>query len=306
MDEINEYLKYADNPNIPPNTFMSWNICREANKNNVRILLDGVEGDVTVSHGFGYLSELARKNKWKKFLSEVNATSKKTGGNPYKKIFSIYLGIMIPNFIKTKLQYQRDSKSECNTIMRIIKKEFAEKTRLVKRWHRIYEKSYLKKRDAHEYHYTGLKSAFLQYELEVLDWISAPFSVEFKHPFYDKRLIEFCLAIPTEQKVSNGWDRFILRKAMSNIVPSEVQWRNNKGNLGYNFDKSLMKYNKEFLENIIFSNTDLIKEYIDTEKLNKIYNQCYKLKQTDQSDDPIYIWNAVNFAFWLHENFLHL
>ena len=33
LDEIDAYLTHADNPQIPPNTFMNWNICREANKN---------------------------------------------------------------------------------------------------------------------------------------------------------------------------------------------------------------------------------------------------------------------------------
>ena len=302
LDEIEAYLKHADHPYIPPNTFMSWNICREANKNNVRILLDGIEGDVTVSHGEGYLSELARKKKLKKFLHEMKLNSKKLGISPYKLILTIYLGIITPNFLKKRLQYILDSKGEYGTRTRIIQKNFAEKTQLTEQMHEIYEKT-IKSCDAHEIHYRNLKSGIIQYELECLDWISAPFSVEFKHPFFDKRLVEFCLAIPTEQKFTDGWDRFILRQAMSNIVPIEVQWRRIKGDLSYNFDNSLMKYNKKFLENIIQTKTHLIDEYVNIQKLNKIYDQYYK-KHINHPNDSIHIWNAVNLAFWLHKTCL--
>lgn len=301
LDEIDAYLKHADHPSIPPNTFITWNICREANKSNVRILLDGAEGDVTVSHGSGYLSELARKIKLKKLLSEVNATSHRLGINPYKTIFSIYLGIITPHFIKKSLQYSRESKGEYNTITRIIQKEFAEKTHLIKRWHKIYETDNFKSYDAHETHYMGLKSPFIQNELEILDWISAPFSVELKHPFFDKRLIEFCLAIPTEQKFANGWDRFILRQAMTDIVPVEVQWRKNKGNLKYNFDKSLIKYNNKFLEKTLSTNTHSIEKYVDIPKLNKIYNEYYNSKKVNHPNDSIHIWNAINLAVWMNK-----
>ena len=299
LDEIDAYLKYADNPHFAPNTFMSWNICREATKSNTRILLDGIEGDDTVSHGDGYLSELAWEKKFIKLLRETKATAKKFDINPYKIILSIYLGIITPNFIRKRLQYQRDLKGEYGTRTRIINKKFAEKTQLIKRLQEINENNF-KNYSAHEIHYRTLKSAFIQHELECLDWISAPFSVEFKHPFFDKRMVEFCLAIPTQQKVANGWDRFILRQAMSNIVPIEVQWRKEKGNLSYNFDKSLMKYNNKFLEKTISTNTHLLEEYINLKKLNKIYNQYYK-QNMDHIDDSLYIWNAVNLAFWLNK-----
>ena len=86
----------------------------------------------------------------------------------------------------------------------------------------------LKTTTAHQKHYNDLKSGFIQYEMELVDQISAPFSIELRHPFFDKRLVEFCLAIPTEQKFSNGWDRMIMRRAMQGILPKEIQWRKKK------------------------------------------------------------------------------
>jgi len=44
------------------------------------------------------------------------------------------------------------------------------------------------------------------------------FSVRPSYPFYDKRLVEFCLALPPEQKLRDGWSRFILRRASSHCL----------------------------------------------------------------------------------------
>jgi hypothetical protein len=35
-----------------------------------------------------------------------------------------------------------------------------------------------------------------------------------RYPFWDKRMIEFCLSLPPEQKIKKGWTRMIMRRAM--------------------------------------------------------------------------------------------
>jgi asparagine synthase (glutamine-hydrolysing) len=61
--------------------------------------------------------------------------------------------------------------------------------------------------------------------LESLNYYAAAHQIEFRHPFMDKRLIEFCLSLPADQSFSNGWSRFILRKAMKNVIPESVRRR---------------------------------------------------------------------------------
>ena len=54
---------------------------------------------------------------------------------------------------------------------------------------------------------------------------AAAAGVEARYLFlYDKRLVDFCLALPSQYKLSQGWTRFILRKAMEGQPPSSVQW----------------------------------------------------------------------------------
>ena len=73
----------------------------------------------------------------------------------------------------------------------------------------------------------------------MLNRLGGAFAVETRFPFFDKRLIEFCLALPPEQKLHQGWSRIILRRAMTGILPREIQWRPGKSNLHPGFEPYL-------------------------------------------------------------------
>jgi asparagine synthetase B (glutamine-hydrolysing) len=53
-------------------------------------------------------------------------------------------------------------------------------------------------------------------------------SIESRVPFLDYRLIEFCFALPPEQKIRDGVTKFILRQAMTGILPEDVRMRQDK------------------------------------------------------------------------------
>jgi len=48
------------------------------------------------------------------------------------------------------------------------------------------------------------------------------FGIDVRDPTCDKRLMEFCLSIPDDQYVRNGRDRWLIRRAMKDIMPSIV------------------------------------------------------------------------------------
>lgn len=54
------------------------------------------------------------------------------------------------------------------------------------------------------------------------DWVT------FTYPFFDKRVIEFCLAAPSELKVHRGYKRYLIRAALDGLLPPQIQWRTSK------------------------------------------------------------------------------
>src|SRR5206468_4524747 len=53
----------------------------------------------------------------------------------------------------------------------------------------------------------ALTDGSLEYVVNVFDQTAATFALEQRYPFFDRRLMEFCLALPFEQKLWHGWTR---------------------------------------------------------------------------------------------------
>jgi asparagine synthase (glutamine-hydrolysing) len=82
---------------------------------------------------------------------------------------------------------------------------------------------------------------------EVNDRAGAETSIEVRHPFYDRRLIEFCFAIPEAQRSRLDLTKFVLRVAMKGLLPALVRERRDKGLFGRTFIKTFNRLGGEHL-----------------------------------------------------------
>jgi len=122
------------------------------------------------------------------------------------------------------------------------------------------------------------------------------FSIEPRYPFFDKRLLEFCLALPGEQKLYNGWSRMIMRRAMAGILPKEVQWRATKSDLSPNFNSGLLTFERKRLEKLILNDPKVIEAYVDIQTLQEVY-QRYASKKG--SEEAMSVWKVLTLGLWL-------
>ena len=74
---------------------------------------------------------------------------------------------------------------------------------------------------------------------ERFDRVASAMAIEPRDPFMDVRLIHFCLSLPAAQLQAHGWPKIILRRAMRGILPDRVIWRRGKEHLGLAFTLSL-------------------------------------------------------------------
>ena len=64
----------------------------------------------------------------------------------------------------------------------------------------------------------------LRYE----DINSMRFGIEARMPFTDYRLVEYAFTVPACYKIHNGWTKYILRKAIEDLLPHDIVWRRDK------------------------------------------------------------------------------
>ncbi len=80
-----------------------------------------------------------------------------------------------------------------------------------------------------EFRYVGLPEL-----LHAEDALSMAFSLESRLPFLDHRLVEFCFGLQYDEKISQGWTKWLLRRATHQLLPSGIRLRRAK--LGFPAD----------------------------------------------------------------------
>jgi asparagine synthetase B (glutamine-hydrolysing) len=67
--------------------------------------------------------------------------------------------------------------------------------------------------------------------------------VESRAPFMDPNLVERLMSYKTEDRVGNGYTKYIFRKEMEKIVPKEIIWDKHK----IGFQSPTEKYRKDLI-----------------------------------------------------------
>lgn len=301
LADMKRVLWHEDGAVFAPNLYMHWGMYNEAQRQGVRVLLDGIDGDTTVSHGIGYLAELARAGKWISMVKEATALSGKAGGPfpPWKVVWLYGLRPLVPKSFKQTWRRLRGRSQIAEFINPIIRSSFAERVGLAERAQVLLDNLSGPTRSAREEHRQGLNSGLLPYVLEIADKAAAAFSLEPRYPFCDRRLVEFCLAVPADQKLHQGWTRAIMRRAMAGILPDEIRWRIGKANLSPNFQLGLLNGDRQLLDDILVRNPGMLGEYVDIPALRKVYSR-YIGQQGQQ--DSLMVYSAATLALWLSES----
>jgi asparagine synthase (glutamine-hydrolysing) len=149
-----------------------------------------------------------------------------------------------------------------------------------------------------EVHWNDISSGNWSYILETFEKVGAAHSLDLRYPFFDRRVVEFCLALPPGQKLRNGYTRSILRRAMTGILPPKVQWRVDKGNLSAGVTLKLLEYESRTLEELVMRDPEVIGAYVDLPSLRAIYHK-YIANPLKSNDEAFSLLLATNLGLWL-------
>ncbi|MGC6415387.1 MAG: asparagine synthase (glutamine-hydrolyzing) [Bacteroidia bacterium] len=220
LEEIDKVIKHQDEPFVSMGILAQWEVMKLARKNNVTVLLDGQGGDELLAG--------------------------------YRKFYVFYLAESIRNlrlitFFKLLfglLQNRKMNMFSVKEIKRYIYKNpafnfYSQKGLKIVNENLIgfrYSKSVRErmKLDVESYSYPVL----LRYE----DRNSMAFSIETRVPFMDYRLVEFLYSIPIGYKIKKGFTKYLMRDALTDILPEEIQFRKSK--LGFATPQDLWMKNE--------------------------------------------------------------
>lgn len=302
LDDATTVVRQIDEANHAPNLYIHRALYAQARRHGARVFLDGVDGDTTVSHGLAYLAELAGRGRFRRMAAETIAITRRTGRrhNPARVAWDYGLRPLVPVAAVGALR-KLPGRSRGRVPGRLLLNPgFARRAGAEDRARAASADTVEVAGTAREDHRQGLASGLIPHVLEVADKAAAAFAVEPRYPFFDHRLIEFCLGLPGDQKLRAGWTRFILRSAMAGILPEAVRRRTDKANLTPAFTRGLIEHDRAAMEEVILRDGRLLGEYVDLPSLRETLGRFVSTGGAS-APDALALFRAVNLGFWLRE-----
>ena len=236
VHELDKVFFHQEEPFGSGSIFAQWKVMELAKQKGVTVLLDGQGADEQLAgyipHYSGYLNQLFYhqksnyKNEWEKY--------------------NFYHGANYPQ-------------------KNLIDEETFPMT--IGRWKRKitgaempYKANQLQQNLLADTTGFGLKTL-----LRYADRNAMAHSREVRLPFLSHHLVEFVFSLPDNYKLQNGWTKYVLRKAMENILPQEITWRVDK--IGYVSPQDKWLENAQLQSRIKLArgkSNDLFNDKIDT------------------------------------------
>jgi asparagine synthetase B (glutamine-hydrolysing) len=127
----------------------------------------------------------------------------------------------------------------------------------------------------------------MAYWLRIDNQNSMGVPIELRSPFLDFRLVEFAQQIPLEYLIREGWMKWILRKAVADLLPHEVLWRARKQGFPFPILEWLSLNKRVLLE--MCDGADV--PYFERDRLKRNFD--YILMAS-----PYYLWRIICLVLW--------
>lgn len=302
LQDIDRWLEVMDGPYLPLGQSVGSLPYELAGKMGLKFVLSGHGGDEVVSYGFGRLNELAMDGKWWTLWRECDAASSLYHTSRLQ-IFKRYLShlklfrIVVRMKRKLSTRFRKTEHQQSEYIgLNCLSEDLAEKVGSPR-----YSNPNAASRLNHtelDIHRENLDSAVQPLALEVEALCSEELGVESRMPFCDQELVEFCLSLPSEWKLNNGFSRYIVRKAMSGDVPEPILARKDKFSFSGSFRTGLIKGRRRVLELSDPVGND-IASYFNMVSVKKVRQKLIDTPEQVSHLEAYFIWRVAVVSMWL-------
>jgi asparagine synthase (glutamine-hydrolysing) len=276
-----------------------------AHARGIKVVLDGVGGDVILSEG-SYIARLLGAGHWWTAWRET-AGQRAFWGNGYsvwRELGRSTRTAFTPTWLRRwarahPLRARRRLRD--NLRHSLIHPDFAARVGLSGR---------LRALDAHadrggplfshaRERARAIEHPYLTVGRERYDRVASAVAVEPRDPFLDRRVVAFCLSLPDDQTMQRGWPKAVLRRAMAGKLPDAVRWRRGKEHLGWDFTQALMARMKERMYVDIPANEHKVFPYVNADMVRHVTRAYLDDGQAEAAPG---CYEAAQLAAWLQRH----
>jgi asparagine synthase (glutamine-hydrolysing) len=233
-----------------PALFMFGPALKRAGQKGIRVILSGAGGDDLLATGFHHLADLLRQLRIRDLAAQIKGDTVTYATRPINLLLNHALRPLMPHPVKTALRGLLKP-FRGNGIPHWVNADFVKKFRLKDHLRKAAPRQQfptLSQQQIYDYLSSGWNT---NVGLPVIDQFAARFSLEWRYPFFDRRLVEYLLGIPEEQRWWLDRPKTILRNAMQDILPEAIRERKTKADFSPVYDRELKERQKEEVSEII-------------------------------------------------------
>ena len=279
LEKLKELVDYHDSPISTLSYYTHSFIQEHVRKDNVKVLISGAGGDEMFSgyydHYLMHLREIKNKSEKIKNLESWRQYILPKIRNPYLKNINLFKNIKNRNYLTSELN-------------KSFKKKFLVNESVKKFTENYYSKSLLRNRMLNELFHESVPILCHEDDLNSMKW-----SIENRSPYLNRKILKFTMSLPTNLFISDGYNKFLLRASMKNILHDKVRLDRKK--MGFNSSiNSLINLKSNKLRQFLLKNKR-IRDFVNIDKF------CDYLKKTRTIDnnESKFIFNVINTATFL-------
>jgi asparagine synthase (glutamine-hydrolysing) len=266
-------------------------------KGKVKVVLQGDGGDEFFG-GYSRYRTIQQAGKWKPLSFIVPILS--------------FLGIKDVRALRLQrfiYAISRESKYLRNALLLTMESKFSNPLRVLNkryknelsgidpfyRYRQVYSQFSKNMNDAQALFYADAQIILKDTFFEKVDKAVMANSIEVRVPFIDNELTQFILSVPGEMKIKGEEPKYLLKKALHDVVPHEVLYGKKKG-FGVPYALWLKTSLKEYFIQQV--STEIVSQYFDHSEIMKMFNKHLKNK----GNFDFLLWKVLIFAVWLNQN----
>ena len=281
-----QVARYLDIPDYP-NGSMSDSMEHLAREKGFRVLLTGLGGDEWFTGNEHRYADLLKHLKIQTFIRQARQDWYVTSllPVPSNPLWRWTLKPFIPAPVQQMIRRLKNGRNMSAWINPAFSKSIGLSDRVRKDidWHNF--SSF-----ARAAHYTNSTSGFQTHAIEMEERSASSFGIELRHPFHDRRILEFGMAMPEAQRFRNNQKKFVLRQAMGHYLPESVLRRNDKAEFSEVFVEALQTQD---VESLFDSLTIADMGWVDGNEIRRMYPRLHELDREYDNQFHRNIW-----SFW--------
>ncbi|WP_313556522.1 asparagine synthase-related protein [Agrobacterium cavarae] len=278
-----------------PNLQLTLALYDNVEAGRFRVLMDGHGGDEVVSYGMERITELVKEGDWKGVWSNIGGLTDIFGQSRAVLFTLVYLRNIrlrgarrISRLISCLAGIS--TSGSLDVLSSALRKEVSQ------------ENPSSDEPMGPGRHIDTIRHAMQAEYLEIIELFSSHYGIDVRIPFYDVRLVEYCVNLPAEAKLNRGWTRLILREAMGEDLPKEIRWRRTKFDFTRHFSDGLLTENGKELERIIYDDSNPVSAFVDLQAVRVIYQNLKKNRQRPDGREAQLLWRIACLSAWLQHH----